>query len=318
MKVCPNCNQTYSDESLNFCLNDGTMLTQVQTQDAPPTVVLNQPRQTAGNYQNQPNTAPNNWQTPSYQTPPNQVKPKKKSKALIWILGIFGTFLVLGGIGFVGLLAWLGANIDSLDNSNDKKTIKKTETPKPTTKETQKTSSQKDDLSNWEYSDATLGTADYSNGKLLMNSATPRYIFVLATFDKNFVTENATSKLTVTNQDNISTTFGYGIIVQSNPDTPLKSDFAFAIDSKTQRYRIVKHVNKKETILSDWKKSNAIKAGTESNVLEVNTNNNELKFSINGEYVTTIKDNLNENNGIIGLYVSDTSPVSFSDMEISK
>jgi hypothetical protein len=27
MKQCPKCHQTYSDEQLNFCLDDGEMLT---------------------------------------------------------------------------------------------------------------------------------------------------------------------------------------------------------------------------------------------------------------------------------------------------
>lgn len=54
MKVCPKCNQTYTDENLNFCLNDGEYLTQ-RADDAPPTVFMNEPRITnQTNWQNQP------------------------------------------------------------------------------------------------------------------------------------------------------------------------------------------------------------------------------------------------------------------------
>ncbi|HQU83355.1 MAG TPA: DUF4190 domain-containing protein [Pyrinomonadaceae bacterium] len=58
MKVCPKCNQTYTDEGLNFCLNDGEYLMQKED-DAPPTIFMNEPRIT-----NQ-----TNWQTPPYQPP---------------------------------------------------------------------------------------------------------------------------------------------------------------------------------------------------------------------------------------------------------
>lgn len=45
MKRCPNCNQTYTDESLNFCLSDGGTLIKVGD-DAPPTIFMNQARTT--------------------------------------------------------------------------------------------------------------------------------------------------------------------------------------------------------------------------------------------------------------------------------
>jgi hypothetical protein len=60
MKRCPKCGQTYSDENINFCLNDGELLSrQTDTSsyqppygsgrsadDSPPTVVLDQARVT--------------------------------------------------------------------------------------------------------------------------------------------------------------------------------------------------------------------------------------------------------------------------------
>lgn len=48
MKVCPVCDQEYSDDSLNFCLNDGSTLE--QRNQPPPTVVMDSPRRTNPNY----------------------------------------------------------------------------------------------------------------------------------------------------------------------------------------------------------------------------------------------------------------------------
>src|ERR1044072_2159679 len=49
MKICPNCQQKYPDDDLNFCLNDGGILTKV-IEDAPPTILLNKPRTTNQNW----------------------------------------------------------------------------------------------------------------------------------------------------------------------------------------------------------------------------------------------------------------------------
>lgn len=60
MKRCPRCSQTYADDALNFCLNDGEFLTDFSNEppptifggsqplvdDAPPTVLLSKPRVT--------------------------------------------------------------------------------------------------------------------------------------------------------------------------------------------------------------------------------------------------------------------------------
>jgi hypothetical protein len=50
MKVCPRCNKTYSDDTLNFCLDDGELLTMMQPSPGgymePPTMVLDGARVT--------------------------------------------------------------------------------------------------------------------------------------------------------------------------------------------------------------------------------------------------------------------------------
>lgn len=50
MKYCPRCNQRYEDANLNFCLNDGELLQEQDTSDAPPTLYMDPPRQTAENW----------------------------------------------------------------------------------------------------------------------------------------------------------------------------------------------------------------------------------------------------------------------------
>ncbi|CAN5724956.1 hypothetical protein BH20ACI4_BH20ACI4_00790 [soil metagenome] len=49
MKTCPSCNQTYTDETLNFCLNDGTTLVSKDS-EPPPTIFMDPPRTTNPNY----------------------------------------------------------------------------------------------------------------------------------------------------------------------------------------------------------------------------------------------------------------------------
>jgi hypothetical protein len=67
MKQCPRCNQTYSDDNLNFCLEDGELLTAYSREpgpsryvdsadDSPPTLLLDPTRVT--NPTNWPNTPP--------------------------------------------------------------------------------------------------------------------------------------------------------------------------------------------------------------------------------------------------------------------
>ena len=59
MKICPNCRQTYTDDQLNFCLNDGSFLSSAPDNE-PKTIFMDQPRVT-----NQTNWQPQNYQPPA-------------------------------------------------------------------------------------------------------------------------------------------------------------------------------------------------------------------------------------------------------------
>src|SRR2546427_6216832 len=111
MKRCPQCNRTYDDDALSFCLDDGSPLvstTAPSSFDPSATVQYPQSRETTP-----PPTIAYSGATPSLTpplTPPAppawspmpSAQPQKRS-AWPWILGI-GAVLVFLGIGLVILV----------------------------------------------------------------------------------------------------------------------------------------------------------------------------------------------------------------------
>ncbi|HEV2834170.1 MAG TPA: hypothetical protein VGW58_02575, partial [Pyrinomonadaceae bacterium] len=127
MKRCPTCNRTYTDLSLNFCLEDGTPL----TTDAPggpdpnATIRYPSPRDTA-------EPPPTEIYRPALATPPPPGRPtpppspppqpwtqppRKKSNAIWWILGGFAALVVIGA-GLVVMLIALASMSPSNSNIN--------------------------------------------------------------------------------------------------------------------------------------------------------------------------------------------------------
>ena len=108
MKICPQCQKTYEDDTLNFCLDDGTVLTQAQSvnNEPPATVMMGQPEQTTPN---QPFGTQNNAfdNSPKYQPS----KSSGGSKSWIWAIAALAGVIILCGGGFIGL-AFLGALVD--------------------------------------------------------------------------------------------------------------------------------------------------------------------------------------------------------------
>src|SRR5690242_6452587 len=83
MKRCSTCNRTYTDPALSFCIDDGTPLTPVESDDD--TTVV-KPRTSEGE----------GWNAVAYQ-PPSYVPPgtpEKRRRAWPWIVGILGAFLL--------------------------------------------------------------------------------------------------------------------------------------------------------------------------------------------------------------------------------
>jgi hypothetical protein len=120
MKKCPRCGQIYTEDNLNFCLNDGELLSYMSehesgrspdrgfADDSPPTLVLDPSRVTNQSWQSaQP---PAHWQNPApaSQTQPFGLSPFQVSKdktlpTISLVLAIISCFMVCcaGGI-------WLG------------------------------------------------------------------------------------------------------------------------------------------------------------------------------------------------------------------
>src|SRR6266478_3994954 len=107
MKTCPSCNRFYTDDALNFCLQDGTPLVieadlpsettrySVPRDTNPPPTELyrsNPPVQSApmSNQPYQPQYTP----LPQYTPMPMARRPR--SNAVWWILGGLAVFVVLG------------------------------------------------------------------------------------------------------------------------------------------------------------------------------------------------------------------------------
>ncbi len=110
MKYCPKCNETYRDENLNFCLNDGELLNEMDSTDAPPTVMLDSSRVTSENQWSDQNTNfsdfnPQNQQI--YQQPfssPSPVASTEQDKTLPTIALILGITSLVFSCCYLGVI----------------------------------------------------------------------------------------------------------------------------------------------------------------------------------------------------------------------
>ena len=315
MKICPRCQKTYTDDNLNFCLEDGSVLAQTGASPIPETVILSQPQLT------QPQQAPVTGQQGSQQSwsmPPQQysMQPKKSSKTWIWVVGILALLvLVCGGGGIVGLI-YLGSQADVTNTSNNKSVSPTPTGNKATTTSSSRTDVTSVDLSKWVQSTSSYGNTEFTGGELIMGSKEKGYYYVLAApADKK--TENADTRVTLRNVDNANSRLGYGIIFHSNP-TPLQQDYAFLIDSIKKKYRVVHHGPQKETVDVVWTNSDAINTGSAENVLEVRDLSDKIELYINGKMVTSVKNVHGYAGGVAGLYSGDGVRIAFKDMEIRR
>lgn len=136
MKQCPRCQQTYSDDNLNFCLEDGELLTAFAQEpplsryadDSPPTMILDQARVTnpASWPASPPSSPPAQWHQPNMQNQPFAAPAFIPSRdqtipTISLILGILSFLLICcyGGIwlglpaAVLGFLGMRNADTDS-------------------------------------------------------------------------------------------------------------------------------------------------------------------------------------------------------------
>lgn len=312
MKFCPACRQAYTDDSLNFCLSDGTVLVQsASTQSmsglsSAETVVMPAVPDTAREAAAQ--TIPT-WQPSSgYQT---TAPARGSSNTWKWVIGGVGTIILLGIIGFFGLFALAMMYGDDVNTNQNKNPANTDKSPVPDA-----SLYKKDDLSLWRREENAFGKTVYEDGEFVMNSKSENYFYVLITKDKDFTTLDATARVTLRNVTGKPTKLGYGLVVHSDPDEALKRNYAFLIDTIKKSYRIVMHTDKKETELVRWTTFAAIRGGTETNEISVKNESGKLTLFINGQMATSVKESGDYKQGVAGLYVSDAIPIAFSNLQL--
>ena len=345
MKRCPTCNRTYTDLSLNFCLEDGTPLAPDapavdpnatlrypaarDTSEPPPTEIY-RPEPTAPRPTTPPPPPPTRpapappppqW-TPGPTAPP---PPQKKSNAIWWVLGGLAVVLVIGGgVVVVLILLALGSdntnananrnanrNANVLVNTNTNTNVNANATTTP--------ASLADDFSDqkWGTGNSPYGRIWYSNGEYHMTSKERTFVVMYAPSDA-YNTENATVKITARSVDGGVPSAGFGLMVHCvQSKTKKLEDYALLIyPSDEPEYEVIMHKEGNQSSVVQRTKSDAIRSGSAPNQLEVRIRGAELSFYANGELLTRIKDDANFKRGRAGFYTSDIHEVAFDDLTI--
>jgi hypothetical protein len=344
MKICPRCQKTYTDDNLNFCLDDGVVLQQQSTagSEPPETVFMNQPRPT--NPSPAVTSQPNLQQPPppAWNTAPQQYggqQKKKSSKAWIWVLLILGLVVVVCGSGSVAALYFIGKSAENNTAANTTANTKPSTNSRTTTANTATNSTstlvsntstsgpspdgrdtvQDIDLSELVIENSQYGNTAFANDEFTMSSKKPDFYYVIVAKGMGYTTNDGDTRVTLSNRDNGASTLGYGLVFHSGP-TPLMQDYAFLIDSKKKRYRVAHHTPGDEENVIPWTNSNLIRDGSQENTLEVRdrASDNKIELYINGQLVNTIPNTYGYSNGVPGLYTGGTTPIVFKQLEILK
>lgn len=355
MKICPSCNRTYTDASLNFCLEDGTPLVNESAPGADPnaTVRYTEIRDTnppaTQIYPSMPSASspatphapaqasrPPASQSGSPQWAPAPAAipgpaPRKKSGAIWWIIG--GTAVVgIIAIGLVIMVIVL-ASINANTNSNNRNTNLRGGNRNANANSNSNSNNSNvgsdvnlpaffsDDFSEekWTTDRGEYGDIWYDNNEYHMRSKEKTYLVMYAP-GGDYDTANADVKVSVRSVDGSPSPTGYGLMVHGQRSKAGElEDYALLIYSGTNpQYEVIKHKGGQQTTVVPWAKSSAIRTGTSTNQLEVRARGTELSFYINGEYVDKISDTENFKRGVVGFYTSDVTEVAFDDLEIKR
>ena len=315
MKICPNCRRTYDDDGLNFCLDDGSVLT-FASPDAAPTVVMDYPRPTSS----APTAGPTNWD--ARDQPAYPVQPKKRSKTWLWVFGIFAILILVCGGGLVGFFAYVtsiansNTNISRTTTTNSSKTnsVSRTSTPNPAWDGAGET--QAVELSDWVKDPTPAVETDLEGDEFFLTSKQKGYFYVLVAKDDRF-SSSGISRVTVRNPNDKAVELGYGLVFHSDT-TPLVNDYAFLIDTVKKKYRVVRHEREDETTITAWTSSNSIKDHGGPNVLESRNKGDKIELYINDTLVTSITNKQGPKKGVPGLYVGDGARIGFKKLEVVK
>lgn len=362
MKKCPSCSRTYTDDALSFCLEDGSPLLSVggtsssgqpasfdpgatmqfdpaRHTDPPPTQVYNPAPQQQQQFQPTPPI-----QTPSWSpTPPaagayGQAQPKKKSKALYWILGSVAVLIVVGIVGVVLVVVLAGMSNSNANNANNSNATankgnknsgatnnannsNSSATNKNTNDSSGKNYQLRDDFSkNWWFGSNSYGSAELVDGEYQVTGAKYQsYLLIHGLTNADYETSNANTRVTVRSVTGVSPSMGYGLTVYGSSEGDMMKDYAFIIRTdESPSFRVAAHEGGKENTQINWTPSTLIRGGSNPNQLEVRSDGAQLSFYINGQFATSITDTEGYEGGTVGLYSSDPVPVAFSDLEIYK
>jgi len=319
MKICPNCRRTYEDDGLNFCLEDGSLLTFASI-DSAPTIVMEQARPT--DPARQAPAIRTGWDAQN--VPVYTAQPKKKSRTWIWILAIFAVLILVCGGGFAGFFFYVASVADMNGNTPRTATNSSTNKGNTFTRSTttasnsgpEPTAVKEVDLNGWVDEPTTYLDSEYIDGEFFMTSKEKDYYYVLVAKDDELVGAPV-SRVTVRNPDNATVSLGYGLVFHSEM-TPLTNDYALLIDSTRKKYRVVRHENSQEKTITAWTSSNLIKAGAEPNLLEARDKGDKIELYINGQLANTITSKQGPKSGVPGLYVGDGAKIGFKELAIVK
>ena len=343
MKRCPTCNRTYTDTSLNFCLEDGTPLSTDpdlnatirypagrDTAEPPPTEIYRPQQQVVTP---RPMTAPPPPPPPQQWTPPppGAPPPRKKSNAVWWVLGGLVALFIIG-IGIVVMIiafASLNSNTNTTntnvntrnENRNSNVTVNANVSNANANANAGPPGSLVDDFSQqkWGTGVSQYGRIFYANGEYHMSSRDKTFVVMYAPSD-DYNTENATVKVTARSVDGQAPSAGFGLMVHcAQSKAKQLEDYALLIyPSDEPEYEVVKHKDGVQSSVVTRTKSNALRSGSAPNLLEVRIRGAELSFYANGQFLTKINDTENYKHGRAGLYTSDVHEVAFDDLSINR
>jgi hypothetical protein len=343
MKSCPTCNRTYTDASLNFCLEDGSPLTASSAPGIDPnaTIRYTDPRDTKPPVQpSHPPTAANYGIASPIASQGSQFgqqqrsslsgpgAPLKKSNAVWWILGglvVLGVIVVGAAIMIIALVGMRSNSNSNRSNSNSRVANRNANTSSANVSNDNSSEALPSSLTD-DFSEAKWGTGNYAFGDIWyaddqyhMRAKAKTYLVMYAP-STEYKTGNATVSVTARSVDGTPAASGFGLIVHGEKSKSGQlEDYALLIYTGDEpKYEIIKHKGGAQTEMVPWVGSKVIRTGTNPNQLEVRARGSELSFYINGQYVDRITDTENFKGGIAGLYTSDIAEVAFDDLEIKR
>jgi hypothetical protein len=346
MKRCPQCNRTYTDDALSFCLDDGSPLAVVSgPPPADPSATLQYPQ--ARDTTPQPTIAYNPGQaTPPPLPPPtpppawSPMPPPQTQKRSVWpwLLGI-GAVLFLMAIGVIVLIIMVARvtndnngnrvanNSNNSNNANSKSANRNRNTNSDNTNDNTNTSSTPSSFTD-DFSAQTWGTGTWDDGRAWysdeeyhMHAISGRFIEMYAPEKSEYYTKDATVKVGLRSIDGNPPSTGYGMVVHGakNKKDGSLEDYGFLIfNGPEPKYKIILHKAGVETNIVSWTSSSVIRTGTSPNQIEVRISGPKLDLYINGQFINSITDSAGYKTGRVGFYTSDAGEVAFDDLEINR